>query len=459
MNASPGQNDAEPAVSLNGIRANVSKVHVDGVGRTKESLIMDTLSTIFHVKHFEQLVLESQEVKSRLLALGCFSNIDIQIDTSKDGGPSDYEVTYRVNELKRLSGAVNTLMGNQEGSIQIGLKSPNVLGKGEKFQVDYSYGTKKSNQFNIGISKPLHEYSNHGSIPSLNVSGFQQMGLLPWSGYQEKNRGFLLDLSFLSAPQVSHQLQYEASWRLLSCLDKSSAFAVREQCGHTLKSSLRHILTVDRRDNSVFPSEGSLFKLAQEFAGLGGDIGFFKNELESQVNVPLGWNNFVLQGTFHCGHIRRTASGESNKTMTIADRFFLGGPLNIRGFEMRGLGPNSENCALGGLMYWAAGLHLYAPIPLAGMTKASGFFDLFRTHMFVNAGNLVSDSNLLQSSRGFQGNIDAAVQNFRLTYGIGIGMKLGGIARIELNYCVPMRTQRGDKPAPGFQFGVGVDFL
>ena len=88
---------------------------------------------------------------------------------------------------------------------------------------------------------------------------------------------------------------------------------------------------------------------------------------------------------------------------------------------MRGLGPNSENCALGGLMYWAAGLHLYAPIPLAGMTKASGFFDLFRTHMFVNAGNLVSDSNLLQNSRGFQGNIDAAVQNFRLTYGIGIG--------------------------------------
>ena len=55
--------------------------------------------------------------------------------------------------------------------------------------------------------------------------GFQQMGQLPWSGYQELNRGLLLDLSFLSAPQVSHQLQYEASWRLLSCLDKSSAFA------------------------------------------------------------------------------------------------------------------------------------------------------------------------------------------------------------------------------------------
>jgi len=460
MNSSNSGKESMASVSLNDVAANVVKIHVDGVGRTKESLIMKTLASVFHVKHFEQLVLEAQEVKSKLLGLGCFSNIDIQIDTALNGGRSDYEITYKVKELKRFSGAINTLMGNQEGSIQVGLKSPNVLGQGERFQVDYSYGTKKTNQFNLGISKPLHEYSTRGSIPTLNLSGFQQMGQLPWSGYQELNRGLLLDLSFLSAPQVSHQLQYEASWRLLSCLDKSSAFAVREQCGHTLKSSLRHILSVDRRDNPVFPTEGSLFKLVQEYAGIGGDIGYFKNELDSQINVPLaGWNNVIMQGTFQCGHIKRMASGDSNKTMTIADRFFLGGPLNIRGFEMRGLGPNSEHCALGGLMYWAAGLHMYTPLPFANMTKAAGFLDLFRTHCFVNAGNLMSESDLFHSSRDLQTNIDAAVQNFRLTYGIGIGMKLGGIARIELNYCVPMRTQRGDRPAPGFQFGVGVDFL
>ena len=62
------------------------------------------------------------------------------------------------------------------------------------------------------------------------------MGLLPWSGYQELNRGLLMDLSFLSAPQVAHQLQYEASWRNLTCLDKSSAFA-----GKTLKIDYRKL--------------------------------------------------------------------------------------------------------------------------------------------------------------------------------------------------------------------------
>ena len=231
-----------------------------------------------------------------------------------------------------------------------------------------------------------------------------------------------------------------------------------EQCGHTLKSALRHILSVDRRDNPVFPTEGSLFKLQQEFAGIGGDVGYFKNELETQVNVPLpGAPQVTLQGTFHCGHIKRMTSDTSEKTMTMADRFYLGGPINVRGFEMRGLGPSSENCALGGLTYWAAGLHLYSPLPFTGPSSSTaGLFDLFRLHTFFNAGNLMSHANLHGS---LQQNVDLAMQNSRLVYGLGLAFKLGGIARVELNYCVPLRTQKTDKPSPGLQFGVGVDFL
>ena len=30
--------------------------------------------------------------------------------------------------------------------------------------------------------------------------------------------------------------------------------------GHTLKSGIRHILNVDRRDNPIFPTEGTLFR-------------------------------------------------------------------------------------------------------------------------------------------------------------------------------------------------------
>ena len=108
---------------------------------------------------------------------------------------------------------------------------------------------------------------------------------------------------------------------------------------------------MDRRDNPVFPAEGSLFRLSQEFAGIGGDVGFFKNELELQANLPLfGMDDFVLQGSFNCGLMKRIDPG--SKTVTIADKFFLGGPLNMRGFELRGVGREADGCSLGGSAYW-----------------------------------------------------------------------------------------------------------
>ena len=45
-------------------------------------------------KHFEELVLASQDARNRLQDLGCFSDVEIHIDTSQDGGKSDYEVIH-----------------------------------------------------------------------------------------------------------------------------------------------------------------------------------------------------------------------------------------------------------------------------------------------------------------------------------------------------------------------------
>ena len=60
--------------------------------------------------------------RNRLQSLGCFSEVEIHVDTSKGGGQSDYEVTFYVKELKRVIGSVNTLVGNQEGCVMVGGK-------------------------------------------------------------------------------------------------------------------------------------------------------------------------------------------------------------------------------------------------------------------------------------------------------------------------------------------------
>lgn len=52
--------------NLEDMAANVVRVHVDGIGRTKESLVMSNLASLFQVKHFEDLVVSAEEVRGKL---------------------------------------------------------------------------------------------------------------------------------------------------------------------------------------------------------------------------------------------------------------------------------------------------------------------------------------------------------------------------------------------------------
>lgn len=44
---------------------------------------------------------------------------------------------------------------------------------------------------------------------------------------------------------------------------------------------------MDLRDEVIFPSCGTLFQLTTELAGLGGDVGFLRNDLYLQQNYSI----------------------------------------------------------------------------------------------------------------------------------------------------------------------------
>ena len=88
---------ASDEIPLDSIRAKVVSVEVDGVVRTKNDVIMDTVQDLFKVEDFQDLVLTSQNVRGKLQDLGCFSNVAIHIDTSSTG-IKDYVVTYQVKK-------------------------------------------------------------------------------------------------------------------------------------------------------------------------------------------------------------------------------------------------------------------------------------------------------------------------------------------------------------------------
>lgn len=99
-------------------------------------------------------------------------------------------------------------------------------------------------------------------------------------------------------------------------------------------------MTIDSRDHPVIPREGSFSQSSIELAGLGGDTRFAKWSTQHQINVPLPYKS-IFQWCASAGAIWPLFQ-ERQKSIRIHDRFFLGGPLNIRGFDYNGAGPHSE---------------------------------------------------------------------------------------------------------------------
>ncbi|GAB1605094.1 sorting and assembly machinery component 50 homolog [Argonauta hians] len=432
-------------VPLDQMPAKVRRVVVDGLGRTKNDIVVKEVKSIFSAGNFQEMVHRTHDVKVRFEKLGLFKSIKVMVDSVKDDATKDlYEVTFEVEEQKRVSGGINTLIGTNDASLLLGMKLPNMFGRGEKSIFEYSHGTKSNKGQNFTFFAPLH--GNPDKIFSTGV--YQSSMEYPWSGYIETSRGTSIDFTLPSA-FGSHCLRLEGVWRDLRALSRTTSFTVREQAGHSLKSSLKHEFVKDTRDDPIIPRHGSLLKIINEYAGLGGNVEYLKNEIEFQGTKSLFFDCSVQMSL--AGGIMKPLA--TNEELKINDRFFLGGPLTLRGFTLKGVGPHCDGNALGADTYWMSALHLYTPLPFR--PGKGGFGELFRTHLFVNAGNLAnlklsdSPSDMLQGLKA----------NYRMSYGGGIVLRMGRVARLELNYVIPFKVNQGDSVNPGLQFGIGFVFL
>ncbi|XP_059046846.1 sorting and assembly machinery component 50 homolog A [Achroia grisella] len=430
----------KPAIKLGGVRARVDRVHVDGLNRTKDDVIKSTVDELFHATDFEDVILKAHKVRRALDSMGCFRDIGVHIDVSSGPGatPEGLEVTFQVKELSRIVGGVNTTVSENEGNLVLGVKMPNVLGRGERVQAEYSMGYRSSSNFSVAATKP---YPQKPLVPVITATVYQQNHEYPWSGYRLLDRGLLLDLAFRTSPATTHNLQWEGLVRDTSVLSKTTSFKVRESSGPQMKSVVRHMVGVDHRDDPIFPTRGASVQFTSSLAGLGGGVAHLKTELTAQAHAPLTRHLVVSVGCA-AGVLHDMFGTE------LPDRLFLGGPTSLRGFGQRGVGPHHHRVATGGRAYWAGALHVWAPLPfVSGRSPVAG---LFRSHLFLNAGSLAPP----EAGAGWQ-----ALAEARVAAGAGLALRLGRAARLELNYCLPLRARPGDHTAPGLQFGVGANFL
>ena len=434
--------DDEEEVDLKAL-VKVENIHIDGVKKTDSSLITKQLESLLDAKTFEEVIDGTHNAKLRLQRLGIFKAVEVFIDISRkeNASPEGLDVYFIVKEARRLTANAGTSVGNNEGNMMFGCKLNNLRGSGESIKADASIGTSSSSSYELAFNKLLFKSPDCKFLAKV----YKASSEMSQSFYKQISEGLGAEIA-VPGPIGLHTLKFDGQWRENCGVLPGAPFIIREQCGHVLKSSIQHCLVSDGRDDFILPKKGNLFKHSLEFSGLGGNVKFVKSEIELQLNKEI-FSDVILGISFQAGAMRPIGGTDT----LINDRFFLGGPMSVRGFKMKGIGPRTREASLGADAFWAAGAHMYTPLPFR--PGRGGFGDLFRMHFFANAGN-VQNVEFTDSSE-----INKMVKDARWSYGLGIMMMIGGIARLEVNYCIPKNAKTTDGVNPGLQVGVGMNFL
>ena len=271
-----------------------------------------------------------------------------------------------------------------------------------------------------------------------------------------------------------HEIGYNGAWRQVTGLSSNASPTVRTDAGDSVKSSITHTWIQERRDNPILPSSGYYMKTVSELAGWGplqGDVAFGKLEMESQAAIPVpipgirGSSGVSFSAGLRAGLLYPLAldAGSNPQPSRINDRFQLGGPADVRGFRLSGLGPRDGADAVGGDAYAAGSANLLMPIPRVGADRP------FRLQTFINGGRLLAlkESGRREEEKPDSKAVGESVRSSIAELGNGLPSLAAGVglvyahpvARFELNFSLPLVLRKGEEGRKGLQFGIGINLL
>ena len=373
-----------------------------------------------------------------------------------------------MKEKSRILLKTGTDLGNAEGSAYGNLLWRNIFGGAESLNLNASLGTRTRSAYQVAFETPV--LSDPDS--RWEIGGISSSTKKTWASHEEVLKGGWTKLRWMNGSGHRHEVGYHGFWRQLTSLSVKASPTVREDAGDSVKSSIFHTWINDQRDNPLLPSRGFYAKTQNELAGVGplkGDVSFWKSELETQAAIPVpipgikGDSGISFTTGFRAGLLYplNLDTGPRLQLSRINDRFVLGGPTDVRGFRLCGLGPHEGSDAVGGDVYAAGSANLLMPLPRVGADKP------LRFQAFVNGGRLLALRNPQTGTPTTNQEAKDAMLSTIAELGRGLPSVTAGIglvyahqvARFELNFSLPLVLRKGEEGRKGLQLGIGISFL
>jgi outer membrane protein insertion porin family len=347
---------------------------------------------------------EIKAAADRIRGLGLFSETDV----TTLSGSTNSQVVINAKVVEKPTGSLTFGAGysSQAGlGLLVEYGERNFLGRGQS--LSFAVKTGKDDQlYELSFFEPMFLRNDLGFGLNLSIEGTNRQN----AAY---DTGDLLFQPFVTYPlgeRSKIKIDYSISQTDLSNPgDVGSIITNEVNEGEVISSSVGYVFSHDTRLYKSNSGNGIIFKLGQQFTGLGGDKTAMMTTVKLAAHRRVFKEDLKLSAEFESGLLTYT-TGNSR----VNDRFFLGS-RKMRGFDAGGIGPRecsnrvcstSNNDALGGENFAVARFEAEFPLGIPDEYGLSG-------GLFYDIGNLWSltkiNNNVLYEDGSWRQAIGASV--------------------------------------------------
>ncbi len=276
-----------------------------------------------------------EETKKNLMRLGFFKEVNVTTKKGKEKNELDVDVEVEEAPTGSISGGFGfSSVDKFFGVVQ--LSENNLFGRGWSLSLNSQIGSRRI-IFNLDFRNPY--FFDSDWIFRMNAYNTD----VEYDEFTRKAKGGRVGFSYPISKYVDTGITLRVDQVKIQDVQTSAENSVLLEevlKGAQITHSLTWEINRDTRNNYISPTEGSRQSFSVEYAGgfLGGESDFVKYFVEDRHYVPV-LDNTVYAFRFLWGHTVSTVGGR----VPLFERFFLGGPYTIRGFEGRSITPVDRN--------------------------------------------------------------------------------------------------------------------
>jgi outer membrane protein insertion porin family len=278
----------------------------------------------------EQELFSGQAIKRsirKLIRLDYFEDIKV----NQIRGSDENKLSLKLDVVEKPTGTFSFGAGysSEEQLFFIGsIAQRNLLGRGQTLRLSGQIGGT-STRFVLSFTEPwLFDTRLSATIEAYNQKREYE------DTYDVASYGGGLRFSYPILRDTRLYWSYTYKLEDVNIIDEDETpDSIVELEGINRTSSAQIAIGYDSRDRVFNPTEGSKHSLSFEYAGLGGDIGFNKYEVES------GWYLPIYKGLVGFVHGRSgyVHNNDKDKRLPDYETYYLGGINTLRGFDWRGV--------------------------------------------------------------------------------------------------------------------------